>query len=756
MEMIWIGPNFKLTDYQEDDLLDRSSVTCLPCCPRPVDQTGRVQYGGFMFLSATRCLRASASVLLLLFSSASHREARGQNLNFPTPTLSANVAMGTAPSFASFNGKLYAAFRSNDSRNQLFVASSTDGLNFSAATGYSSITMGSAPSLTVFNNKLYLAFQANDSSHALFVTSSSDGTTFATAKAYGNITIAGAPSLAAYNGKLYVAFQANDASNALWLGQSSDGVNFTTAKDAYDATGAAPSLAVFNNALYVGFRSNDSRNVLYVASTTSGTLPAATAYTNITMGTAPTLAASNGALYVSFQANDSSHSLFVTASTTGTNFPAATGYGSTTVGGATAAAAFGNGLSIGFQSNDSRNVLYTTSNAGSTSSSGNGFNYTVYPGYIGIDLVNNTNGTYSDGQVYVEVVAINPANNTFSWVKPDGTITAMSSADNNAAGHLTKNGMNYPNYSFTLAQAKLLKLPQLYSGRIYMSLGSPMYMQVVGSGTGVGYAGPNAQNSSDPNNNVHYDWYEFTYNNSGVFINTTQVNQFGLPLLLDVYGNNKTFHQQTGMTESVSQLDSEWGSELPSNFTSTPISNYRILSPAETNFGSGQANGTYFDTYISQTWSYYASNPLNLTLGTRSFTGKTSGNTFTFNEVNTGNGAFQGGTGYTIGYPNTQQVLVCNGVFATGDGSNADRNSVELAIEAQLCAALNRHVATNTSQWGTPSAYYQAAPANYYAAFWHRHGVGGLAYGFSYDDVAGQSSTITIGQPEHMVFTVGW
>ena len=689
--------------------------------------------------------------LLIIFLQPS---SEAQNLSFPTPTLSPNVAMGSAPSFAVFNGRLYAAFRSNDSRNILFITSSTDGVDFPAATGYSNFQMGSAPSLAVFNNKLYVAFQANDAGHELYITSSSDGVNFSAATGYSNITIGSAPSLTAYNGKLYLAFQANDPGHALWIGQSTDGASFTTAVDSNDQTNTSPSLAVFNNTLYLGFRSNDSRNVLYVASSTNGSFGAAVAYPSIAMGSSPTLAASNGAIYISFQANDSSSSLLVTASTSGTNFPAATSFGSTTVGGATGAAAFGNGLSIGFQSDDSRNVLYTTTNAG-TSSSVN-FDYTIYPGYIGIDLNNNTNGAWGDGQIYVEVLAIDPSNNTFSWVQPNGTKTPISAADNNASNHLTYDGTNYPNYAFTLAQSKELLLPQMYSGRIYISYGSPMYMTSIGSGTGAGYAGPNAQNTSDPNNNTHYDWYEFTYNSSGVFINTTQVNQFGLPLTLDVYGNNRTFHQQTGITQTIAQIDSEWTSEVPSQFSSTPISSYRILSPAETNFGAGQANGTYFDGYISQIWNYYESNTLTIALGSRTFTGNTSGNTFTFNEVNTGNGAFQGGTGYVIGYPNTQQVLVCNGVFATGDAGSSDRNTVELAIEAQLCAAINRHVATNVSQWNSPSAYYQAAPANYYAAFWHQHSLSNLSYGFSYDDVNAQSSTITTGDPEHMAFGMGW
>ena len=693
--------------------------------------------------------------LPLFFAFMATPQTRAQNLNFPAATASSLVSMGSAPSFASFNGKLYAAFQANDASHKLFITSSTDGVNFPAATGYPNIQMGSAPALAVFNNKLYVAFQANDASHKLFITSSTDGVNFPAATGYPSIFIGGAPSLAALNGTLYVAFQANDPSNAVWIGQSTDGVNFSTSVDGNDSTNGTPSLTTFNGNLYLGYRSNDSRNILFVASSSNGNFPTGTAYPNIAMGTPPSLAAANGTLYISFQANDASHSLFVTGSPTGTNFPGATGFGGISIGGPTTAAAFGSGLSIGFRANDSRNLLFTTSNGGSTSTGAN-FNYTIYPGYIGIDLNNNTNGSWSDSQIYVEVLAINPANNTFSWVQPNGTMTPISSADNNASNHLNHSGTNYPNYAFTLAQSKLLLLPQMYSGRIYISYGSPMYMTAVGSGTGAGYAGPNAQNTADPNNNTHYDWYEFTYNGSGVFINTTQVNQFGLPLTLDVYGNNRSFHQQTGITQSIAQIDSEWNSTVPAPFNSTPITDYRILSPAEATFGTGQPNGTYFDGYISQIWSYYGSNPLTVMLGARTFTGYSNGGTLNLNEVNTGNGAFSNGTGYVIGYPNTQQVLVCNGAFATGDAGNSDRNSVELAIEAQLCAAINRHVATNVNQWNTPSAYYQAAPANYYAAFWHQVSIKNLAYGFAYDDVNGQSSTITTGNPEHIALGLGW
>jgi len=58
--------------------------------------------------------------------------------------------------------------------------------------------------------------------------------------------------------------------------------------------------------------------------------------------------------------------------------------------------------------------------------------------------------------------------------------------------------------------------------------------------------------------------------------------------------------------------------------------------------------------------------------------------------------------------------------------------------------------------WGTPGAYYAASPANWYAKFWHTHGVSGLAYGFAYDDVSNESSTIHTDKPEHMELGIGW
>jgi hypothetical protein len=75
----------------------------------------------------------------------------------------------------------------------------------------------------------------------------------------------------------------------------------------------------------------------------------------------------------------------------------------------------------------------------------------------------------------------------------------------------------------------------------------------------------------------------------------------------------------------------------------------------------------------------------------------------------------------------------------------------------QLCAGLNRHVAQlPAAQHSNPANFYPAAPASYYARFWHQNAINGLQYGFPYDDFAGQSSNIAVTNPQYVVLAVGW
>ena len=101
--------------------------------------------------------------------------------------------------------------------------------------------------------------------------------------------------------------------------------------------------------------------------------------------------------------------------------------------------------------------------------------------------------------------------------------------------------------------------------------------------------------------------------------------------------------------------------------------------------------------------------------------------------------------------------------YAAANGDSSDSTAQifgcggTLAGNPQLCAALNRHVAQlPLAQQTNPANFYQAAPANYYAEFWHQNAINGVQYGFPYDDYAGQSSDISITNPQYMVVAVGW
>ena len=391
--------------------------------------------------------------------------------------------------------------------------------------------------------------------------------------------------------------------------------------------------------------------------------------------------------------------------------------------------------------------------------------YTVYPGFLGVDLVNKTNGVWTNDKVFVTVIGMDPANGKFAYVTPQGAIVDFTTTDAGASGHLTgPDAKSYGNYSFTLAQSTLLKLPILTSARAYISLGAPLYAQVYADSKGTvnGYAGPNPQNNTDPNYNTHFDWYEFNYGSNGtvstLYINTTQVDEFGLPLLLDVWAGGGSFHKQVGISESIAQIDKEFAAEVPAQFQPATMSDLRIFSPAKLGLSTGGLYSNYFDSTIAQAWSGYQTTPLSITLTGRTFVGAATGSTLTFHENNSTAG--HGGESFVVQQPSTQDVLGCAGAMARGVAGTApalqDENAIQLQLENQICSAINRGVLSTPANWAHAADYYNATPANFYSRFWHNHSVGGLAYGFSYDDNNNQSTTITTQQPEHMTFTIGW
>ncbi|WP_144312351.1 discoidin domain-containing protein [Terriglobus saanensis] len=409
-----------------------------------------------------------------------------------------------------------------------------------------------------------------------------------------------------------------------------------------------------------------------------------------------------------------------------------------------------------------------TSNPPATLTVNTGPNYPIFPGFVGVDLQNNTKGTWTDGQIFVTVIGRDAANNNaFAYLTSDGTVIDFTLNDGADPNHLTKNGKNYGNYSFSLAQTKLLKIPTLVSARAFISLGEPLYIQINPDPNNptqvVGYAGPSRTNATDPNFNTPLDWYEFD-NETLMDINTTQVDRFGLPLTLDVWSAGGTSHQRIGITESIAQLDAEFATEVPAEFQPPTMNNLNILSPASLGMpmAADGANAHYFDNVIATAWKSYATSPITITVSGRQFKGTAVASTLTFTEVNPS--ASHAGETFVVQQPSTQEVFLCNGSMNEGvDMSNGstpalqDEDAVQRQLQNQVCSATNRGVLSNPANWANASTYYSTspAPANYYSAFWHRHSIDGLAYGFAYDDNNNQSGSINV-KAEHMVFGIGW
>ena len=353
-------------------------------------------------------------------------------------------------------------------------------------------------------------------------------------------------------------------------------------------------------------------------------------------------------------------------------------------------------------------------------------------------FINNTKQQYPSERIYFAIIGNNPSGQTCHLDK-SGRLIPCSDRDNDAPGHLTKNGQNWCNYSYTVNEVSQIEVPPIISGRAYISLGSPIYLRVVNNGQGI--VQPNTANPSDPNVDVYFDWLEFTIDNSGFHGNTTQVDQFGFPMVIELIGSDGA--KKVGITESRSALFSEYAKRVPVEFKSLVQAPYRIVSPFKGGFANGGNYATYFDGYIRDMWQHYRSNQLQLTIPQGKFIGKVENNIFTFTKADSP------GAKYTIGYPKSWEVFECSGVFTTGD-------VIQKVIQAQISAMFNRHMLENPANKCQRIEFYKTGPANYYAQFWHLHSIDNKAYGFPFDDVCDRSTLIEHPNPQELKVTISW
>jgi hypothetical protein len=205
-------------------------------------------------------------------------------------------------------------------------------------------------------------------------------------------------------------------------------------------------------------------------------------------------------------------------------------------------------------------------------------------------------------------------------------------------------------------------------------------------------------------NSQYFDFIEFTVGTASINVDTTRVDRFGLKLALLLHSHDGS-DQEVGenyatFQESRTATFQRFQNSVPTQFKELATDNAPFGIPSPGNDPAFQAGGA-FANYMT---SYAAAE------------GDTS--------------------------DSTAQIFGCGGT---------------LSNNPPLCAGLNRHVAQlPAAQQNDPANFYQAAPANYYAQFWHQNSINAKQYGFPYDDDAGQSSDISVGNPQYMVVAVGW
>lgn len=343
--------------------------------------------------------------------------------------------------------------------------------------------------------------------------------------------------------------------------------------------------------------------------------------------------------------------------------------------------------------------------------------------------------------------------NNYGHLDKSGKLIVISTSDNTVTvpGYPDK----YANYCYNLSEVSSIPVPLMYSGRVYISLGTPIYLHINAPDA---YAGPSINNSAIPGFKTYYDKAEFTLdltgpnNSSKLYCNPTQVDFVGIPMTQEVTVTNGTTFPKAGITESRKAIFEAFKRDMPSEFQGlTQQYPYRIVAPFHGQPNQYKNLTNYFDDYVNAVWVYYNASTgkkLNFTTAEGNWSGQVINGVFTFSK----NGGIPAAT---INKPDTinisREVFGCDGVFASGDKDSK-------IVQKWVVAALNRHVILreNPVNWCNNTTYYKEAPANYYAQFWHHHCINNKAYGFGYDDICDQSPSGQFVKPKELKINISF
>lgn len=392
------------------------------------------------------------------------------------------------------------------------------------------------------------------------------------------------------------------------------------------------------------------------------------------------------------------------------------------------------------------------------------------------------NSTIPDNELYVAIVGKDLTQGAHVWVNlTNGVQMPMDPSYNTIKGPEYggnkgpgANGM-YADCFFKLSDIpnKTVSLDGIQGCRMFIGIKSQLYLYFFGStGAQQGYAAPSHSNPTDPNTGLNYEIIELTYNSIGFWGNTSRVDSYNYAMGLELTSTGGSVIK-TGELHSHADIGTLYLASVPDEFKKCyDATTGQIHQPTKTKEFSDGSVGTmpdlgpyrdYMQPYIDAIWSKYVNEDLKFIhpeIGT--WSGRVSNNRFTFTCI-AGPAGFIGKQGIISGKPNTQEAFEGKGVLDERVNAAEENGRYDLMMQAQICAALTRHVidvnaANGTVQnWSDPSKYYLQSPCNHYAKFWHQQGirVNQLAYGFAYDDVNEQSSTMHSPNPTKIKVVFG-
>ena len=295
-------------------------------------------------------------------------------------------------------------------------------------------------------------------------------------------------------------------------------------------------------------------------------------------------------------------------------------------------------------------------------------------------------------------------------------------------------------------QSKTIQMPK-FSGRVYFSYGQKLVFKVT---TG-GLVQPAVQNPSDPNVNILFNWSEYTLNDSGIWLNSTQVDFVSAPYnvgVRPVSGATKTTGKlkpggYNGFYNSLRSQGGGWANLIRTRSDGTIV---RALAPGH-GIEAGALPATVLSDYVNRVWTKYSSSTLTVTPFANQpnlkYFGRVSGNTMNFT-----NSAGQVVTSFQK--PDSDSIFGCYKLL------DAPNDLVRGPISRTLCAGYNRStLLTNPNQPdATDSGFYQDGVTNQYSKKIHAQMVDGKAYGFAFDDVGAHESLVNDGNPAQAYLTL--